>query len=155
MSRRSPSRRIVPLALLTLALVGGSACGDDGADEPARIGEPVTTVATSSTSTTAAAPATTVPPVGADTPDSAAATLYQAFTTGDRAMAAAVAEPAAVEAVFAATPGPYQPYRGCDTGEFDTSGCLYRDRSTNNTIQFDMTRRGAKWVVTGAFFSPG
>lgn len=166
-------RTVRPLARLALAAsvgLGLGACSSDaksaGGDGGTEIGSPATET-TSSTSTTAPpattvaptttiAPAPTVPgPVGAATPEAAADTLYRAFVAGDRAAAVAVADPAAVEAVFTASPGPYEPYRGCDTGEFDTSGCLYRDRSTNNTIQFDMERRDQVWVVTGAFFSPG
>ena len=72
----------------------------------------------------------------------------------DRAAALTIADPAAVDAIFAATPGPYKLYRGCDTGEFDTGGCLFRDRSTNNTIQIDVEKRATGWVVAGTFFSP-
>ncbi len=55
--------------------------------------------------------------------------------------------------MWSAVPGPYELYRGCDTGEFDTGGCLFRDRSTNHTIQMNLERRDDNWVVTGAFFS--
>lgn len=94
-------------------------------------------------------------PVGAADPAAAATALYEAFDVDDRDTASEVAEPEAVEETFAAERGPYALYSDCDSGEFDVSGCLFRDRTTNNTIQFDMERRGDAWVVTNAFFSPG
>lgn len=162
-------RTLAHLALAASVGLGLGACTDDdgsaGGDGDTEIGSPATETTsitsttaaptTTTTPTTTAAPTTAPDPAGAATPEAAADSLYQAFVAGDRTAATEVAEPAAVDTVFAATPGPYQPYRGCDTGEFDTSGCLYRDRSTNNTIQFDMERRDQVWVVTGAFFSPG
>ncbi len=94
-------------------------------------------------------------PTGAADPAAAATVLYDASVAGDRVAAATVAEPDAVDAVFAAEPGPYALYSGCDSGEFDISGCLFRDRTTDNTIQFDMERRGDAWVVVSAFASAG
>ncbi|MCU1496849.1 MAG: hypothetical protein JWM47_802 [Acidimicrobiales bacterium] len=157
-----PAHRLLVAGTLVLLLAAGAAgCSttDDDAEPGSDIGEPATLDSTStstSTTTTGAPVATTAPPAphGAATPADASAALYAAFVAGDRAAAARVAEPPAIEAVFGAVPGPYQPYRGCDTGEFDTSGCLYRDRSTNHTIQFDLERRGEAWVVTTAFYSP-
>ncbi len=167
-----PHLVVAYLAVATIVGLGLGACSGDsgsaGSDGGTKIGSPAneertttttapaTTIAATTAAPTTVAPATTVPaPAGTPTPEAAADTLYQAFVAGDRTAAATVAEPAAVDAVFTASPGPYEPYRGCDTGEFDTSGCLYRDRSTNNTIQFDMERRDQVWVVSGAFFSPG
>lgn len=94
-------------------------------------------------------------PEGAGEPAAAATELYDAFVADDRSAAAEVAEAEAVDNVFEATPGPYALYSDCDSGEFDVSGCLFRDRTTNNTIQFEMERRGETWVVINAFFSPG
>lgn len=156
-----PARRSLAVgafAALSVVLVAGcSGSSDDRGSTGSDIAEPATLQATSSSTAvpTSAAPATTAPPapVGAATPADASAALYAAFVAGDRAAAARVAEPVAIDAVFAAAPGPYQPYRGCDTGEFGTSGCLYRDRSTNHTIQFDLERRGTAWVVTSGFYS--
>ena len=79
--------------------------------------------------------------------------IYNAWVANDKVAAARVAEPAAIAAIWAAAPGPYELYRGCDTGEFDTGGCMFRDRSTNHTIQIDLTKRNGMWVVTGAFYS--
>lgn len=148
--------RLVVIAVVLAGLVGCTAKNADGSGEQANIGSPATLTTSTSTSTTAAASTSIKPPpvqVGAATPEAATAALYLASVAGDRSAAASVAEPAAIDAVFAAPPGAYQSYSRCDTGEFDTSGCLYRDRSNNNTIQFDMERRANAWVVTGAFVS--
>jgi len=143
--------------LLTGVAVGCSSESDQKAtmtdvDKSARMEASTTT--TKAPATTTAPVATTAPaPVGAATPADATAALYAAFQAGDKAAAAKVAEQPAIDAVFAAVPGPYEPYRGCDTGEFGTSGCLYRDRSTNHTIQFDLEKVGDAWVVQTAFYS--
>ena len=167
-----PLRAVRGLASATVVValgVGAVACGSDagggsesGTESGTEIGEAVTLEASSTTTTslattttTAAPPTTAAEPSGLPDPAAAATKLYDAWVAGDRATAATIADPAAVEAIFAAAPGPYQLYRGCDTGEFDTGGCLFRDRSTNNTIQVDVERRASGWVVSGTFFSPG
>ncbi len=156
---RARPRHALLLVAVALGLLA-TGCGDDepSGGGPSEIGDAVTidreaTTTTATSATTEATPTTAPAPTGAPSPEAASEALYQAFVAGDRAAAAVVAEPPAIEAVFAATPGSYGAYRGCDTGEFDTSGCLYRDRATDHTIQFDLERRDAAWVVTGAFFS--
>ncbi|HEX2576216.1 MAG TPA: hypothetical protein VHK88_07685 [Aquihabitans sp.] len=160
----SPSRalrRAAPIAVAAALCLAPLGCSDDGDAEDAQVGSGATAVPSSTTAPTTATtappttPTTLAGPTGVPTGEEAARKLYDAFAAGDRAAAATIAEPAAIEAVFAAVPGPYELYRGCDTGEFDTGGCLFRDRSTNNTIQIDLERRDTGWVVTGAFFSPG
>lgn len=155
-----PARIARPLLAVGLcaALAGGVAACSGSSDDAAPASTTTTTTAapTSTTVTTAAPTSTTLPaPVGRPEAKDAALVLYDAWTKDDRVGAAQVADPAAIDAVFAATRGPYELYRGCDTGEFDTGGCLFRDRSTNNTIQIDVERRNGNWVVSGAFFSPG
>ncbi len=157
--------RVATATLLVSLGLGAMACGSDGGGASGSgtgIGEPATLVGSSTTTTTApptstttAPPTTVAEPTGLAEPAAAATKLYDAWVAGDRATAATIADPAAVEGIFAAAPGPYQLYRGCDTGEFDTGGCLFRDRSTNNTIQVDVERRTSGWVVSGTFFSPG
>ena len=78
--------------------------------------------------------------------------LYDAWFANDKVTAASVADPAAIEAMWQTARGDYSLYNKCSTGEFDTSGCLYRGNL--GTIQFDLEKRGANWVVAGAFFSP-
>ncbi|MEZ5176998.1 MAG: hypothetical protein R2746_01600 [Acidimicrobiales bacterium] len=154
-----PARFARPLLAMALsaALAGGLVACSGSSDDAGSTATTSTTAPATTTSTTApAATSTTLPaPVGRPEAKDAALTLYDAWTKNDRVGAATVADPPAIDAVFAATPGPYELYRGCDTGEFDTGGCLFRDRSTNNTIQIDVERRNGNWVVSGAFFSPG
>ena len=150
------ARPLLAVGLCT-ALAGGVAACSGSSDDAAPASTTTTTAALTSTTVTTAAPtSTTLPaPVGRPEAKDAALVLYDAWTKDDRVGAAQVADTAAIDAVFAATRGPYEFYRGCDTGEFDTGGCLFRDRSTNNTIQIDVERRNGNWVVSGAFFSPG
>lgn len=140
-----------------------AACSSDdeeatnGPTTPASILPPKSVTSIPSGSSTTTRPATTsttaAPPVGAPDAATAAQTLYDAWVANDKVTASRVAEQAAIDAVWAAVPGPYQLYRGCDTGEFETGGCLFRDRTTNHTIQVDLTKRDGMWVVTGAFYS--
>jgi hypothetical protein len=69
--------------------------------------ESTSTSPTTSSSTTTVLPATTVttraPTTVAVSPESAAKSLFDAWTKGDRAAAARVAEPGAVTALFART----------------------------------------------------
>lgn len=152
---RSTFRRRAASAAAVLGLVlvaAGCSDGSDGAASTTTAARPTTTTAPA---TTVAVPTTFAPPVGRPEAKDAAQTLYDAWVAGDRVTASQVADPAAVEAVFAAAPGNYQLYRGCDTGEFDTGGCLFRDRGNNNTIQIDVEKRDGQWVVATAFFSAG
>lgn len=154
----SRPRRVATVAVTLLAVAGLAACGSDDGDaatDPtvtAEIGD-AATVTTSTTAPEPSEPPATEPaaPVGAADPGEAAATLYAAWKAGDRAVAATVAEPAAVDGVFAAAPGDYALYNRCDTGEFGSSSCLYR--GDPGTIQFAMTERDGTWVVTTAIFS--
>lgn len=152
-----PVRSPLLLIALVLALLG-SACGSD--DESG----PTETTATEITTTVPETPADTEPsgattteaapePVGAATPADAAMALYDAWVNEDRPAAALVADPDAVETMWTAEKGPYELYRHCDDGEFDTSGCLFRDRTTNHTIQINLERRDGAWVVSGTFYS--
>jgi hypothetical protein len=83
--------------------------GDDHRAAPAVTTAPgaASTSSTTSSSTTTAPPATTVTSRPATTaaisPESAARSLYEAWTKADRAAAARVARPAAVTALFART----------------------------------------------------
>ena len=149
-----PVRLLASLALVAGLGLAAAACGSDGgaaSDGGTEIGSPATA---ERGSTTTVAPAEPTEPTGLPDAAAAATELYDAWVADDRAAALTLADPAAVDAIFAATPGPYKLYRGCDTGEFDTGGCLFRDRSTNNTIQIDVEKRATGWVVARTFFSP-
>lgn len=144
-------------ALLSLGALAGCGGDDEGGidrDAPAEVGSATSVTNTTATSApaTTAGPTTAPPPVGVADPEEAAATLYAAWKIGDRATAASVAEPAAVEGVWAAAPGDYRLYNKCNTGEFGQSSCLFR--GDPGTIQFNMKQHETTWVVTGAIFSP-
>ena len=142
------------LAIVTALAAGCSGGSDSG---PAEVGEPATVTAssTSTTTTTTAPPTTSVAaPTGAATPADAAQGLYDAWKANDRAAAATLATPEAVAGVFAAEPGDYALYNRCDTGEFGTSGCLFRSPATYATIQFNMESRDGRWVVIDAVYMP-
>ena len=147
------------LAVAFLAAACGSSGGSDGSKagtSKPQIGEPATVEKTSSTDTaettaTTAAPATPAAPTGSPSPREAAQRLYDTWKAGDRPSALLVATPDAVDGMFATAPGDYSLYNDCDSGEFDTSGCLFRGNS--GTIQFNMERKGAAWVVVEALFS--
>lgn len=158
------TRRLRTIVVAAALVAGVAACsGDDVAeDEPAGEVELIpaqSTVVDDPTDGPDPEPTEPEPevaePTGASDPAAAATTLYDASVAGDRATAATVAEPDAVDAAFAVGPGPYALYSACDSGEFDISGCLFRDRTTDNTIQFDMERRGDGWVVVNVFASTG
>jgi hypothetical protein len=55
--------------------------------------------------------------------------------------------------MWATKPGDYHLYTECDSGEFGTSGCLYRSEATKDTIQFNMEKRGNGWVILDAVYS--
>jgi hypothetical protein len=168
--RRRRSRLLPPIAAAAVLVTGIAACSDDDTTaevEPAGEVELIpaeSTVVDDPPDSTDPAPETgpdgepdagTTDPVGAPDPAAAATTLYDAAVADDRATAATVAEPDAVDAAFAVEPGPYALYSACDSGEFDISGCLFRDRTTDDTIQFDMERRDGGWVVVNVFASAG
>jgi len=157
------SQRFLVGAVAASTLLFTAACTADtpeeGSDVTARIGEPAvverpstTTSATTATSSTVSVTTTSIVPPGLPAPDQAADALYAAWKAGDRQAAAAVAEPTAVDQIFAAAPGDYALYNKCNTGEFGQSSCLFRGDA--GTIQFNMRQHGATWVVSMAVFSP-
>ncbi len=149
--RRSSALSAVVLAA-TLALAGcsGSSGGDAG---PTDVGDAVAVDSTTTAATTTAAPTTTAPPapIGLFSPQESVQKLYDAWKADDRATAATLAEPTAVEGQWATAPGDYSLYNKCDSGEFGTSGCLFR--GNGGTIQYTAEKRGDRWVVIQAFFS--
>lgn len=158
----SPRRRtlhlLVALAAGILVLAGCSGGDDDTAEgetvlssEPQVVDADDPAVADESSTTTAPTTTEPAPPAGRPTPLESAQTLYDAWFADDRVTAATVAEPDAVEAMWLTARGDYAVYNQCDSGEFGTSGCLFR--GANGTIQFTMERRDDTWVVSTAFYS--
>jgi len=152
------------VAVAGLVVLGAASCsktsnGDNSSqDTSTNVGDGATSIERSSTTTSTTAPASTTtlaPAVGRPEAKDSALTLYNAWKVNDRATASQVADVSAIDSMFAAVPGNYELYRGCDTGEFDTGGCLFRNRSNNDTIQIDVEKRNGQWVVTDAYFSAG
>ena len=153
---RAASRLLVVAALVTVLAACSQSSNSGGQTKlgsPATVTTPASSATTSSTSTVA--PATTAPKlVGQPTPDAAAQRLYDAWKANDKTTAATVATPDALAGMWATAPGDYALYNHCDSGEFGTSGCLFRAPATYATIQFNMERRGATWVVLDAVYMP-
>lgn len=151
-STRAVAATLVAAALGILAPACSSGSSDATKDTKVSIGDGATVEQTTTTAaeTTVAA---TVPaaPTGLPEQEAAAVKLYDAWFADDRVTAATVADPAAVDAMWQTARGDYSLYNQCSTGEFDTSGCLFR--GANGTIQIDLEKRGDNWVVAGAFYS--
>jgi hypothetical protein len=148
-----PSTRAVAATLIAAAIgILAPACssgGSDTAKDATTTAAPTTTEAP----TTTAVPTTAAPaaPVGLPGQEEVAQKLYDAWIADDRATAATVADQAAIDNLWPAPKGDYSLYNKCSSGEFDTSGCLFR--GANGTIQIDLEKRGDNWVVAGTFYS--
>ncbi len=148
-----PSTRAVAATLIAAAIgLLAPACSSGGSDA----GKDTTTTAAPTTTeapTTTAVPTSAAPaaPVGLPDQEDVAQKLYDAWKADDKVTAATVADPAAIDNIWQAAPGDYSLYNACSTGEFDTSGCLFRGGP--GTIQIDLEKRGDNWVVAGAFWS--
>jgi hypothetical protein len=142
----------------------GAGCSDDagGGDEGASSGSTASTSTTTTPSTgpTAATTGTTAPPE-ASRPTAFTAQardavneLKAAWEEGDDARARAIAPGEVVEALFPIPPDGFEVY-GCDTGEFETSTCSFRNRSTGVYITVTSTRTEPGWQVTSLFVDGG
>jgi hypothetical protein len=158
--RAARPARLFAAFTMAVVLVAAAGCSSSSSGSATKgttkteIGDAASVSSTTAPTTTTTAPTTTttIPaPVGLDTPKAAAERLYSAWKAGDRNGALTVAEPAAVDGIFAAAPGNYSLYSGCDTAEFSDSGCLYRGDA--GTIQVTMAKRGTLWVVITAFYA--
>ncbi|MGQ0678712.1 MAG: hypothetical protein ACT4OM_03480 [Actinomycetota bacterium] len=92
---------------------------------------------------------TTLPLMPEATFEQATASLFQAWRSGDRAAAAAVALPEAVDAMFAVPAGPVQS-RGCDTAEGEHD-CAYR--FGDQLLRLQVAQVPGGWVVAMVEFS--
>jgi hypothetical protein len=152
-------RRLLLLLLLLALLPVAAGCGASS-DEPrsgggpAEVGDATSVVreptsstgspSTESTSTTAAGPSR--PTAFTTRAADAANELKAAWEVGDRPRALAIAPGDVVEALFLVPPAGFEIY-GCDTGEFDTSTCNFRNRSTGVYIPVTMVRSEQGWQV--------
>lgn len=145
---------------LVLSAAAFSGCG--GSSDSA---EPATTSTSTTTTTTTSTPVrptakpgttTTTAPVGPSlfsaTPRGAVEQLVSAWRAGDRAAAARVADATAVRNIFTQPAGGFELY-GCDSGEFTTSTCNYRNRSTAGYAQITADKQAAGWIVTAVYMS--
>ncbi|QYG93341.1 hypothetical protein HC251_13510 [Iamia sp. SCSIO 61187] len=154
-----------PAALLAgLALVGvvalGACAADDGDDAepgpdasliPPESAQAETT--TGSSTSTATEPTTTATTTTASTPTAFAPSareaidgLKTAWEAGDQAGARALAPGEVVDQLFAVPADGFETY-GCDTGEFETSTCNFRNRSTEAFIVVTAARTDAGWQI--------
>ncbi len=138
-----------------------TACGDDreasGGPTSGPATTPTTTEATTTTSPTVSTETSTPstpPPTTVSEPTAHTATaadavneLRAAWMAGDRERAARIAPGGVVDALFAVPPGGFEVY-GCDTGEFATSNCNYRNRSSGAFIKVSATRSDAGWQIS-------
>jgi len=156
--------RALSVAAVALVLIAGAAgCGsNDESGEPTetKIGSGATVDSTTTpveetpepeTEPSVTEPTTPSAPLGLFGPRESAQALYDAWKADDRATAATLGEPTAVEGQWATAPGDYSLYNDCDSGEFGTSGCLFRGSA--GTIQYTMERREDRWVVIETFFA--
>lgn len=141
------------IGLLAPACSGSS---DGAKGGPAKVSDDAAVVDQGSSTTTAAPTPTTtttapIVTTGLEDQEAVATRFYDAWFADDKVTAATVADQAAIDAMWQAKRGDYSLYNHCSTGEFDTSGCLFRGNL--GTIQIDLEKRGDNWVVAGAFYS--
>jgi hypothetical protein len=156
-------RRTLGAALVAGALVlvpALAACGGSGDDE----GGPTTTTGSTTTgsTTTTEAPRTPSetsvprrpagPTAGQGSARAAIDLLVAAWIAHDQITAGTVATEEAVQALFAQPPDGYVLY-GCDTGEFDTSTCNFRNRATAGYASLTAEKAPIGWIVTSAFLT--
>ncbi len=112
---------------------------------------PATTAPAPTTTTTAPPPPTTTwaPTAAQATPDAAAARLIDQWSTGDRAGAASVAAPAAVQTLFALPyPAGWVQPRGCTAASTNPGTCTYRNTETNAIYEITVNRAATGWYVS-------
>jgi len=144
---------VVALAAAVAACSGG----DDATDTTTTSSTTSTTVAPSSDSTAPTGPTsnTTAPPATVPRPTAFTATardavneLKAAWEAGDRARAALIAPGDVIDALFAVPGDGFEVY-GCDTGEFPTSTCDFRNRSAGTFIKVGAKRTdGQGWQIS-------
>lgn len=148
-----PARRIWVVGLaagLVLAGCGGDDGGaDDGPDSSLIPPDSTEAVADPTTSTTSTAPGSTAPSAPtAHTAQAADAVneLKAAWEAGDQARARAIAPGDVVDALFLVPADGFEVY-GCDSGEFETSTCNFRNRATEAFVVVTAQRSDAGWQI--------
>ncbi|MGI8664173.1 MAG: hypothetical protein ACR2LQ_13340 [Acidimicrobiales bacterium] len=142
MPHRAATTTVIALSMIVAACSSGGSVSSSASGG----GAPNATATT--------APATTLaPPLQprAD-PSAAAAALLDAWKAADERGAATIAEPAAVQALFAAgTPATVEA-RGCSDAKYDPAQCVFR--TDVGEVQVRTTMQGGGWVVDQARVSP-
>lgn len=149
------ARPILLAAVVVVLALAGCSSDDGGADAgpddsliPPTSTEAETTT-TSGTTTAPTAPTTTAPSAPTAFTEQAADAvdeLRAAWEAGDQARARAIAPGEVVDALFAVPAEGFEVY-GCDTGEFETSTCNYRNRATEAFIVVTAQRSDAGWQI--------
>ena len=154
-STRAVAATLAAAAIGLLAPACSSGSSDAGKDSAVSISDSAASIDATTTTVTAettAAPTATAPvATGLDDQEAVVQRLYDAWKADDKVTAATVADQTAVDGMWLTEPGDYSQYNQCSTGEFDTSGCLYR--GNNGTIQFTVEKRGNLWVAIEAFYA--
>jgi len=140
--------RVLSLVAPLVALGALAACSNDST--PAATAS--SSAATTTTTTTTTAPTTTTDPiVPAGSASEAAGMFVTAWRNGDQGAAAAIALPAAVQAVFGAgAPGRVE-NRGCNTPPAPPVLCVYRTAA--GELQVRVQPRPDGWYVDQAIVS--
>ncbi len=138
---------------LALAGCGGDDGGSDAGPDSSLIppvsaeaddGSTTSSETTASTEATTSAPST--PTVFTEQAADAVNELEAAWETGDQARARAIAPGEVVDALFLVPPDGFEIY-GCDSGEFETSACNFRNRGTEAFITVTAQRSDAGWQI--------
>lgn len=146
------------VAVLLASIVGACSSGSEAATETTAAETTAvaseTTVAADTTAPAATAAPTTTEPVFFYGPDPRAAieALIGAWRAGNREGALLVADPTSVDNIFTQSAEGFELY-GCDSGEFDTSNCNYRNRGTGGYAQITAEKQPQGWLVTSVYMS--
>ncbi|MBV9950414.1 MAG: hypothetical protein JO291_00575 [Acidimicrobiia bacterium] len=149
------ARRLAVLVVAAALLAACHSGSGDGADPPSSTTS--TTAAKTTTSSATTRTTTTAKPGAGPTQGFASAKaaidhFVAAWQAGDEAGAQVGASAIAVHNVFT-QPGPGFALYGCDTGEFATSTCNYRNRATNGYASITAEKAPIGWIVTEVYMT--
>jgi hypothetical protein len=147
---------LVALVAVTATLAGACTSSGEGAERPPTTTTsstaPKTTGSSASGKTTTTAKAGPGPTQGFGSARAAIDHFVAAWMAGDRAGAQVGATELAVHNVFT-QPGPGFTLYGCDTGEFATSTCNYRNRATAGYASITAEQAPIGWIVTDVYMT--